>query len=40
MRHEHTGHTRPPQDVIGFLDFYLVTKAPFQIPDGGREVIP
>ncbi len=25
--------------MIGFLDFYLVTKAPFQIPDGGREVI-
>ena len=24
---------------IGFLDFYLVKKAPFQIPDGGREWI-
>ena len=25
--------------MIGFLDFYLVKKAPFQIPDGGREWI-
>jgi hypothetical protein len=29
----------PPKDLIGFLDFYLVKKAPFQIPDGGREWI-
>ena len=28
-----------PKDVIGFLDFYLVQKAPFQIPQGGREWI-
>lgn len=28
-----------PRDVIGFLDFYLVKKAPFQIPDAGRELI-
>ena len=28
-----------PKDLIGFLDFYLVKKAPFQIPDGGREMI-
>lgn len=28
-----------PKDLIGFCDFYLVKKAPFQIPDGGREVI-
>lgn len=28
-----------PKDLIGFLDFYLVGKAPFQIPDGGREWI-
>ena len=34
-----TPATRPSQDLIGFLDFYLVTKAPFQVPDGGREVI-
>jgi hypothetical protein len=26
-----------PKDFLGFLDFYLVKKAPFQIPDGGRE---
>ena len=31
--------TEPPKDVIGFLDFYLVKKAPFQIPAGGREWI-
>ena len=29
----------PPKDLIGFLDFYLVKKAPFQIPDVGREWI-
>src|SRR5262245_943379 len=28
-----------PKDLIGFLHFYLVTKAPFQIPDAGREFI-
>ena len=28
-----------PKDLIGFLDYYLVKKAPFQIPDGGREAI-
>ena len=28
-----------PKDLIGFLDFYLVKKAPFQIPDGGKEMI-
>ena len=31
--------TPPPKDLIGFLDFYLVKQAPFQIPDGGREWI-
>jgi hypothetical protein len=34
-----TSPTEPPKDLIGFLDFYLVTKAPFQIPEGGREWI-
>ena len=29
----------PPKDLIGFLDFYLVKKAPVQIPDAGRELI-
>ena len=28
-----------PKDLIGFLDFYLVKKAPFQLPDGAKEVI-
>jgi hypothetical protein len=28
-----------PKDLFGFLDFYLVKKAPFQIPDAGREFI-
>jgi len=28
-----------PKDVVGFLDFYLVKKAPFQIPDAAREWI-
>jgi len=28
-----------PKDFIGFLDHYLVKKAPFQIPDGGKEWI-
>ena len=31
--------TQPPKDFIGFLDYYLVQKAPFQIPDAGRELI-
>ena len=34
-----TASDQPPKDMIGFLDFYLVKKAPFQIPDGGREWI-
>ena len=28
-----------PKDLIGFLDFYLVQKAPFQIPEGGKQWI-
>lgn len=28
-----------PKDLIGFLDFYLVKNAPFQIPDGAKEWI-
>lgn len=28
-----------PNDLIGFLDYYLVQKAPFQIPNNAREVI-
>lgn len=34
-----TPATEAPKDLIGFLDFYLVKKAPFQIPAGGREWI-
>jgi hypothetical protein len=30
---------QPPKDVMGFLDYYLVQKAPFQIPGNGREII-
>jgi hypothetical protein len=26
-----------PKDLIGFLDYYFVRKAPFQIPPAGRE---
>ena len=28
-----------PKDIIGFLDFYFVKKAPFQIPEEAREII-
>lgn len=28
-----------PKDPVGFLDYYLVKKAPVQIPDAGREWI-
>ncbi len=28
-----------PKDLMGFLDFYLVKKAPFQLPDGAKEWI-
>ena len=28
-----------PKNLIGFLDYYLVKKAPFQIPDAAREWI-
>ena len=34
-----TPANEPPKDLIGFLDFYLVKKAPFQIPDNAREWI-
>ncbi len=29
--------SQPPKDLIGFLDYYFVQKAPFQIPDNARE---
>ncbi len=28
-----------PKDLIGFLDYYLVKKAPFQLPDGVKEFL-
>lgn len=28
-----------PKDLIGFLDFYFVKKAPFQLPDGVKEFL-
>lgn len=31
--------TTAPKDVIGFLDYYLVRKAPFQLPDSAKEAI-
>ena len=31
--------TTAPKDLIGFLDYYLVKQAPFQVPDGAREMI-
>jgi len=31
--------TTAPKDLIGFLDYYLVQKAPFQLPDGVKEAI-
>ena len=31
--------SQAPKDIIGFLDYYLVKKAPFQIPEEGRELI-
>ena len=34
-----TPTTEAPKDLIGFLDFYLVKKAPVQIPEGGKEWI-
>jgi hypothetical protein len=34
-----TQATQPPKDLIGMLDYYLVQKAPFQLPDGAREAI-
>jgi len=28
-----------PKDLIGFLDYYLVKKAPFQLPDGFKQFL-
>lgn len=29
--------TQVPKDLVGFLDYYLVRKAPFQLPDAVKE---
>ncbi len=34
-----TEAAQPPKDLYGFLDFYLVQKAPFQIPNDAKEWI-
>ncbi|MSO56282.1 MAG: hypothetical protein EXQ55_05075 [Acidobacteria bacterium] len=34
-----TPATEAPKDLVGFLDFYLVAKSPFQIPAGGKDWI-
>ncbi|MEO7190134.1 MAG: chromate transporter [Vicinamibacterales bacterium] len=34
-----TSNGAPAKDLISFLDEYLVRKAPFQIPPGGKEWI-
>ena len=31
--------TAPPRNLIGWLDYYLVTKAPFQLPANLREFL-
>ena len=31
--------SQAPKDVIGFFDYYLVKKAPFQIPAAAREAL-
>jgi len=30
---------RAPRDIVGFLDYYFVAKAPFQIPAAGRQAL-
>ena len=32
-----TSTEQPPKDLVGFLDYYLVKKAPFQLPDNVKE---
>jgi hypothetical protein len=34
-----TDANQAPKDLIGFLDFYLVHRAPFQIPDQLKEIL-
>jgi hypothetical protein len=32
-----TSTEQPPKDLLGFLDYYLVKKAPIQLPDNAKE---
>ena len=34
---EQVSSPEAPRDLIGFLDYYLVTRAPFQLPDSVKE---
>jgi hypothetical protein len=36
---EETKQSNAPKDVMGFLEYYLVTKAPFQLPEGVKEFL-
>jgi len=36
---EETKKTTVPKDLVGFLDYWLVKKAPFQIPENAKEWI-
>lgn len=39
MPDEEVKKSSVPKDMYGFLDYYLVKKAPFQIPEGAKEWI-
>lgn len=39
MPNEEVKKDSVPKDLIGFLDYWLVVKAPFQIPEGAKEWI-
>jgi hypothetical protein len=32
-----TSTEQPPKDLVGFLDYYLVKKAPVQLPENAKE---
>ncbi len=34
-----TEPAQPPKDLIGFMDYYFVQKAPFQLPENAKEWI-
>ncbi len=39
MTEEKKTAEKAPKDLMGFLEYYLVKKAPFQIPDNAKEWI-